>query len=372
MSALHLGVDANNLLHDRRGIGRYARALITRWLQLPANELRIALLVPHLFPHLARKRLAAVLGVDDVPTFQRARAARLALDAVWYPWSGMTWTAPLCSIATVHDVWPFAAPAQDRRKRHNEQTPFLTTARCADAIITDSQFSKTEIVRYLGVSAEKISVVPLGVDPPPAITGARPLLDGATSYVLFVGESEERKDLHTLKRAWALLPERLRTTTGLVIVGKPERAQRRIGTIATREPLVLRFEPADGINLIVTGEIPDDVLARLYAGASVFVFPSKYEGFGLPVLEAMAHGVPVVASEAASIPEAGGGAARYFTAGDAPALAAALGDVLSDASLAARLSAAGRERAASMSWDRCAARTLAVLRASARSRKTPA
>ncbi|HLW38015.1 MAG TPA: glycosyltransferase, partial [Candidatus Eremiobacteraceae bacterium] len=115
----------------------------------------------------------------------------------------------------------------------------------------------------------------------------------------------------------------------------------------------------------------DRLLRALYAGAVAFAFPSHYEGFGLPVLEAMAHGVPVIASDAASVPEAGGDAAFYFPVGDSQALAAALQAVLTDAALAARLRSAGIARAASLSWDRCAAATLAILRATAQLPQAP-
>lgn len=365
MSPLHVGVDADNVLHDRRGIGRYARALLQRWLQNPPSQLRVSLLVPHLFPRLVARDLAQRIGVESVDAYRRSDATRIGLDVLWYPWSGMTWFAPITSVATVHDVWPFASPAHDPRIRHHEQTPFYATAARAAAIITDSYFSKSEIIRYLHVPDEKISVVHLGVDVPAAQTDRGPLLDGAARYVLFVGEAEERKDLQTLTRALARLDDPLRTTTGLVIVGKAAPSQRRIGGVRHGNPPVLHFETRDSVNTIVTGEIRDDLLGQLYAGAAALVFPSTYEGFGLPVLEAMARGVPVVASNAASIPEVGGDAALYFPAGDEGALAAALQLVLSDTKLAAHLSAAGRARAAQMSWDRCAQETLAQLRAAA-------
>ena len=101
-------------------------------------------------------------------------------------------------------------------------------------------------------------------------------------------------------------------------------------------------------------------MASLYAGAGAFVFPSRYEGFGLPVLEAMRYGAPVVASDAAAIPEAAGDAALYFPSGDAAALSRAIERVLTDDGLSTSLAAAGRERATAMTHERCARETLEV------------
>lgn len=274
----------------------------------------------------------------------------------------MTWTAPVTSIATVHDVWPFASPSPDARTRRSEQTPFRTTAAHAAAIVTDSDFSKSEIVKHLGVAPERIHVVHLGVDSPPAGTPVRPLLDGAERYVLFVGENEPRKGSATLLEAMRALPDALRLTTGLVMVGKQlisGRVQGRIDVV--NDQCILRFQPQQSVLVLMTGEVTDALLSQLYEGAAAFAFPSLYEGFGLPVLEAMSHGVPVVASDASSVPEAGGDAALYFPAGDAKVLAAQLSALLSDDQLARRLQAAGRERAAQMSWDECAKKTLDVI-----------
>ncbi len=133
-----------------------------------------------------------------------------------------------------------------------------------------------------------------------------------------------------------------------------------LGAGSASDPLRLRFADRGGVPTIVAGEVSDAVLASLYAGAAVFAFPSRYEGFGIPVIEAMANGIPVVASNAASIPEAGGEAAIYFSPGDADALAAALTRVLEDAGLAEQMRIAGIAHAALLSWDRCSQETLAV------------
>ena len=361
---LRLGVDAHNLLHDRRGIWRYARAVLHRWIVARPGRVRVVLLMQHPWPRILKRALARLLAVDSVSVARRQDAAGLGLHLVWYPWNGMTWVSSIPSVATVHDVWPFASPAEDRRKRESQQTPFRTTAAHAKAIITDSQFSQGEIHKHLSVPLTRLHVVPLGVDAPRQ-SDQPLLLDGASRYVLFVGENEPRKDLATLQTALTQLPDALRMTTGCVIAGGSGNSGNPTGRISWtrhegRHATVLRFaQKSDGLSL-VTGPIDDELLQRLYGGASALAFPSRYEGFGLPVLEAMAHGTPVVAADAASVPEVAGDAALYFAPGDAEGLARELARVLSDRVLVARLSAAGVARAATFSWDRCADETLAI------------
>lgn len=349
---LRIGVDADNIMHDRRGIGRYVRALLRRWLASD-DDVDLTMLVSHPFPGMLTKRLATALGVARVAVANRSYARRRGFDVVWHPWNGIFFRTDCRDVATIHDVWPFVdAPADDPALAHHRQEPFLHAAARATRIITDSEFSKTEIVRHLGVGDGRIEVIPLGVDS--ALLDARPprvRVPAAERFVLFVGEAEARKDLSTLLQAMGLLPEELRATTALVVVGK--------------RPMSVTIP--SGVRVDFLGEVDDDRLASLYASAAVFAFPSRYEGFGLPVLEAMALGAPVVASDAASIPESGGDAGLYFRAGDPKSLASQLERVLTEHTLAQELRERGLARAASMSWDRCATATLNVLKGAAAS-----
>ncbi|MBV8459869.1 MAG: glycosyltransferase family 4 protein [Candidatus Eremiobacteraeota bacterium] len=357
---MHVAVDAANLTRDRRGIGRYVRAMLTRWLE-QRDVVRITLLVPDVLVGQARTRLTRILSRDELAVRRRNAVRSLAPDLVWYPWNGMTWTSPFVNIATVHDVWPFVSPAAAPATRRREQTSYLTMAAQTRAIIANSHFTQMEITRYLPVPESRVHVVHMGVDPAPsAATSVQ--LHGAERYVLAVGEDEPRKNFATLRRAMTLLPESLRRTTGLVIAGRsrPSPDGGRVALHESRRELTIEFPGAESAPTLVTGEVSDAVLGELYAHAAVFAFPSIYEGFGLVVLEAMAHGTPVVASDAASIPEVAGDAALYFPAGDADALAHTLLQAITDENAAAALAAAGKIRAREFSWDRTARNTLEV------------
>ena len=332
-------------------MGRYVRSVLREFATNFTDQVKLTLLVPDLLPSLARARyLCGLPGSIDVA--RQAAAARLGLDVVWYPWNGMTWVAPVRSVATVHDVWPFVSPASDPRVREREQTQYRVAAERAAAIIAVSHFTKQELVSHLSVAAERIVVIPQGV-PAPLTVVAPARVAGSKRYVLFVGEVEPRKDVRTLVSAMGSLPDELRRDTALVIAGRSRNAA--------------AAWPRTDVNVVLTGEIADDAkLAAWYAGAAAFVFPSRYEGFGLPVLEAMSYGAPVIASDAASIPEAGGDAALYFPSGDVAALSAALALVLQDRVLASRMSDAGRVRAAQFDETTRARRTLGVLEAAER------
>jgi len=207
---------------------------------------------------------------------------------------------------------------------------------------------------------------------------AGPLADlVARPYVLAIGNTKPHKDLTTLLRALAQMAP-ARPDLRLLLVGAeppgylgapragapPGAAPAAPPGVPPRVPLGVPpgVPPEVRARVVFTGRVTDTELRTLYAGASAFVFPSRYEGFGLPPLEAMALGVPVVCADAASLPEVVGDAALLFPPGDAAALAAALSRVLDDPALRERLSQAGRERATQFTWQRTAAATVAAYR----------
>jgi glycosyltransferase involved in cell wall biosynthesis len=258
------------------------------------------------------------------------------------------------SIVTVHDlaflVHPELYPPQWRLMY---RAGLMRLARSADAVIAVSRHTAEDLARRSRVSRSKVHVVPLAASLPkqngdPDETLAR--LKVPAPFVLFVGTLEPRKNVVRLIRAYRRLVARGAPHT-LVLAGPMGwRHQALMRELALEAPG----------EIVLTGETTPGDLDALYRAASVFVYPSLYEGFGLPVLEAMARGTPSVVSIASSLPEVAGEAAVPVDPRSVAGLAEAMERVINDRDLAARLSAAGRARAATFSWDETARRTLEV------------
>lgn len=334
MTAIHVAVDAHNLARDDRGIGRYARAVLSR--AQHDDRFRWTFVVRDLFPR--RNAVAHAIGTATAAV---ARRVPNDADVVWFPWNGTFLRSDAPSVATIHDAAPFAFPAADARLRATEQNPFLLTAATARRILVQSRFTAGEVERWLGVDAGRVTVTPLATDPvfAPGPTQALPERLRGARYVLHVGAHDERKNSGTLIDAFArAFPD------GDVMLA------------FTRRPPSL---PAHA--LVV--DAPDDAaLVALYRAAALVAVPSTYEGFGLPLLEALACGAPVLAARAGALPEVGGDAVAWIDeAYDCGAWAHALQTLLADDAARAALAARGPRQAATFSWDRCTAQTLAVL-----------
>jgi glycosyltransferase involved in cell wall biosynthesis len=227
-------------------------------------------------------------------------------------------------------------------------------ARRSDRVIADSESTRADLIRMLGLPAGKIDVAPLGVtrpDPAPSGSGRelRARLElGDRPVILTVSAKRPHKNLARLLEALALIPSGRRPV--LVLPGYPtpheRELRRRAGELGIEADV--RF----------LGWVPAGDLAALYAIAECFVFPSLYEGFGLPVLEAMSRGLPVACSDRGALGEVAGSAALLFDPESPPAIAAAIERLLHDPAEAARLREAGPERAARFSWRATAEATL--------------
>jgi alpha-1,3-rhamnosyl/mannosyltransferase len=268
-------------------------------------------------------------------------------------------------VVTIHDLLFLDFPPTRRHAAPLYRLLFRVTAglmaRRAAAVITDSEWSRRDLTRRLGLPADRVVPIPLGVSPrfrPVPPEGVRPVaarygLDG--EYLLYVGNFRPHKNVGALLAAYAALPAPLRRRVPLALAGAPGAGAAPLKAVAAARGLTeaVRF----------LGAVPDADLPALYAGATLFCFPSLAEGFGLPPLEAMACGAPVLCSDAASLPEVVGTAACLVDARRPEALAAGLEGLLGDAAARARLREQGLARAAEFTPARFAARVLAVLEA---------
>jgi alpha-1,3-rhamnosyl/mannosyltransferase len=291
-------------------------------------------------------------------------ASRARVDVIHAP----AYTAPFWSgvpvVLTVHDV---------SYARHPEWYPYRSdwvrrsfyrrSVHAAARLITDSMFSAREITAAYGIPAARISVVPLGVDPAfaqPVTAGELPPTANQP-YLLHVGDLHERRNLTVVVDA--LLEARRHfgaaAALSLVLAGVDRGVGPALCAIAAEAGV------PDAVSLL--GPVSEPRLHALYRGATALVYPSLYEGFGLPVLEAMASGTPVIASHAASMPEVLGDAGLLLDPLDADAWARAILSVVNDDALRRRMSDAGQTRAAAFTWERTARATLAVYSEAARS-----
>jgi glycosyltransferase involved in cell wall biosynthesis len=255
-------------------------------------------------------------------------------------------------VVTVHDVAFLVAPQLfPRQWRTMFRMGLRAAVRRADAIITPSRNTAEDLITKTKVDPERVFVVPEGVsrgstDSDPDQVLSR--LKVHPPYLLFVGTLEPRKNLVRLIRAY-----RRAAASGiphaLVLAGPLGWHHQQL-----HRELALRG-PGD---VLLTGALSEGDLDALYAHASAFVYPALYEGFGLPVLEAMSRGVPVITSNTSSIPEVAGDAAIGVDPESVRDIAAAIGEVLTDPALAEKLAALGRARAERFSWDEAARQTL--------------
>jgi glycosyltransferase involved in cell wall biosynthesis len=339
------------------GLGRYCRGLI-EGIGRVDRENRYEILMPdesYRFPERPNIRYRLV----RFPVFKRRfweQAVPLmagAHDLLHFPYDSCVAWKRAKFVTTVHDVKPLLFPALAQRRNVNGVIEDMIVgdkwARI-DHVVTDSQCSKRDIVAHLGVPESRLTVVYPGIDPE-RFRPARRRTDSGRPYVLCVAGADPTKNVGTLVEAFGRLPQPARDTHDLVLVGdfrrRPELRERAA---------VLGIEK----QMMLPGVVDDDRLIELYRQASLFVFPSRYEGFGLPVLEAMACGCPVICSNASSLPEVTGDAALLVDPMDVEGLAKAMQRVLSDPDLAGDLRQRGPVRAAQFSWDRTARGMVAV------------
>lgn len=313
------------------------------------------------------------------PDFPRFDFRRVAPSSIWlrfpfgFPWAlrrdpvdllHAQYFAPPAAgcpiVLTVHDI-SFAVHPEFFTLKDKMLLGALVpwSARRSAHVITDAEFTKSEMVRVLGLDPERIAVIPLAAD-----RRYRAMDQEACrktiyerhncpqGFFLYIGTLQPRKNVETLVRAYALFRRQSGAGHKLLIVGKPK----------------YKFDAVfDAIkdsgysdDIIFTGFVEDDDLPVYYNAASAFVFPSRYEGFGLPPLEAMACGTPVIASNASCIPEVVGDAALLAHPDDVDAFAEAMVKTISDTAVSDEMRRKGLEKAAEYDWDRTARETVAI------------
>ncbi len=365
---MRIGIDATALPSQLYGAGNYIVNLIQA---LPkadfGNEYVIftkpshaSLFEGHGRPQIVQARLASrVLRVIWEQSALPLLARRHHLSVLHSPHYTLPLFASCKTIVTFHDMTFFLYPQLHRLyKKIFFRTAIRLSARRANAIIADSESTRQDILKILQVDPRKVTAIPLGVSPEfkparseTAIEEIRRRFHLPDHILLYVGVLEPRKNLATLIRAYAQLVQR-GVDHFLVIVGRKGWMYKDLFRAIENLGLTGR--------IIFTGYVPEEDLPFLYNAADLFVYPSLYEGFGLPVLEAMACGVPVITSNVSSMPEIVGNAGLLQNPHNTDEWADAMQRVLTDRTLRDTLAHKGLERSKLFSWERTARETLAV------------
>ncbi len=349
---MRIVVDASPLRDSRRhaGIGRYTSSMVAALAKHEEIELHTVMpLVPPFLDTWVTRWLNAQPGLTLARPFHAGSLLHgMASEA------SVAWPAAR-QVVTVHDVIPWTMDIPVSATKRHVENQRRRLPRCA-AIIAVSPSGANEAITELKLDPARVHVVPEGVDavftaePAAADSPLRRRLGLPATYVLWVGSLRR----HDPRKALDGLLEAMSQVDGatLVLTGaEGDESQRLLGRAAEL-----------GVPLVLTGYVSDADLAALYRGAAVVAVPSLHEGFGLPVVEALACGAPVIASRTGNLPALAGGTAVLVPPGDSRALAGALSELLRDRSARARLAEAGPAAAAAYRWSRAAEMTAAVYR----------
>ena len=328
-------IDGRPLVGNRTGIGVHTAEIARRLDGVP-------LIASHA-PIADRTGIEECeFRVDRSPLgvlWQQTKLARIDADVLWGPHGTLPLASRVPSVVTLHDFTSITMPGRHRLKTILSFNLFIgRSLEQAARVACVSRAVAAEAMRGFGVPPAKLALVPNGVDEFFSPGGEE------QDYILFAGTLEPRKGIGDLLEAWRSLPA---PRPRLVLCGDAGWKTRI---------------PAD---VEVTGYVTRERLRELYRGARAFVYPSRYEGFGIPPLEAMACGAPVIATRTGAIPEFAHGAAMLVEPGDVRGLHDALARVLRDRALREELRAHGPERARLWTWDRGAAVMNALLREAA-------
>jgi len=365
---LRIGVDIRPFYEPLTGIGWYLYHLLHELARREDIELylfgdaRTTDLGPHLHCELPENARLCVFDLRDAPKSRLARPLTAGAYVVWmalvdcdvffaanYFLPRLMGAVARRRVITIHDLTYKRFPELLQKETLDSLERQMTREiALADAIVCVSESTRRDLLHFYQVDRHRVHTIHSGIATPEQ---AAPLVGLPRHYLLFVSTIEPRKNLGVLLDAFDEL--RGEYDGSLVVAG-------RIGWKS--EEIAQRLRATHVVHL---DYVPPAELATAYARADVFVFPSIYEGFGFPMLEAMSLGVPVVAARSSSLPEIGGDAALYFDPRDPKELASQIRGVLRDEALRREMIARGRERAAQFRWDVAAEKTLEVLRAAA-------
>jgi glycosyltransferase involved in cell wall biosynthesis len=375
------------------GSGQYTRRFVESLTDLDA-DLQIVLVVPSGGGGTADRRpgpdAASPCVLYPVPgsrsdlgkvrfeqlAFPRA-CARVGAHVAHVPYWAPPARSPVPLVVTIHDLIPLVLPGPQGRHRGGPLQRFYTalvsaTARGASVVLTDSEASRRDILSQLTLPPRRVRVIPLGVDerydprPAPEDAAVRAAYDLPERYVLYLGSFHRRKNLATVLETYRWVGLAVGDECPLVIAGKlPTKSQTQLEhsqrSATTPDPRWLMREAGVPERFVhFSGFVDEADKPAFYRGALAFIFPSRYEGFGLPPLEAMACGTPVVGSDAASLPEIVGDAGILLPPDDAEGMAGALIHLVSDEGFRTEMGRRALAQAARFSWERTARATLAA------------
>jgi glycosyltransferase involved in cell wall biosynthesis len=351
---MRVAFDTNALYTTQAGVARYVRGLQSGFAALNRPDLAITELAWKVenFGYRQPARALKTFYREFVWTkFVAPGLLRQQKPDLLHSLSGffVRPPAPTKNVVTLHDLAPMRFPERFRTWQRLARRWRFPALQQADAIICVSEFTANEAISLLALPARKLHVVHSGLDIDRMKTREENFDFAVPSeFFLFVGSLEPGKNLSLLRDVYLLGNAQKKTLPPLLIVGA-------------------RWEgvPQEGMappNWRYLGRQADDVLFELYRRARALVFPSKYEGFGFPILEAQANGCPVICSRVASLPEIGGSGALYAELTPESYLRA-MEEIRPDGALRSQLIASGRENSAKFSWKKCAARTADIYEA---------
>jgi glycosyltransferase involved in cell wall biosynthesis len=373
---MHVAINAYFWNRPNTGSGQYTRQLVYHLNRL-VSDLDITLI----YPHVAGER-----PISDVPpsvkvkvvemrpghlgkvlfeqrTFPQA-CREVGAELAHVPYWGSPLQSPVPLVVTVHDLTTLLVRDYRRGMGARLYTALVSAgARAANHVITDSQASRRDILQHLGIPEQRVTAVYLAAGPAYK-PDSELLLDMAILkkydlpdfYILYLGGYEIHKNVTTLLLAYTYVARALGEDYPLVLAGK--RPDGSSPHVPDYESLISRLGLADFVHW--AGYIDEEDKPAVYRGAQSFVFPSRYEGFGLPPLEAMACGVPVVASNSSSLPEVIGEAGFALDPNDERQMGGSIIATVVQEELAAELKQMGLEQAARFSWEKTATETLLI------------